>query len=190
MLDETSVKKFDKSGSPRSYFHTRTQPAGAHIICLLKPPLSGGPLKPPLKGEEGRAQRGGGVLRHAEHLFGKSQANSYNPGRTFYEFAYGLKKPQVPTANPSVSAAPSQLSFALSSCTPPCGRLHLLNLSGALLERANISYPPLQIVPIGSPLRGSQWERGMERNKLTCSWDRRRPGPCRPRCRCTSRSSW
>ena len=63
-------------------------------------------------------------------------------------------------------------------------------VDGALLERANISYPPLQIVPIGSPLRGSQWERGMERNKLTCSRDRRRPGPCRPRCRCTSRSSW
>ena len=60
-----------------------------------------------------------------------------------YEFALDFIKLQVPTAKP-LSQAPwaCQLSFALSSCTPPFGRLHLLNLSGALF-----SLPPLGEVP-------------------------------------------
>ena len=35
--------------------------------------------KPPLKGEEGHAQRGGGVSRYAGYDLKKPQANSYKP---------------------------------------------------------------------------------------------------------------
>ena len=47
----------------------------------------------------------------------------------------------APAHRTSQAQGACQLSFALSSCTPPFGRLHLLNLSGALF-----SLPPLGVV--------------------------------------------
>ena len=138
----------------------------------LTAPLAGELLEPPLKGEEGRAQRGGGVCG-AQNTFWEIPGEFVQSRMNILRIRLRLEE--------TAGAYCKPLSQACGLPAP---------LSGALLERANISYPPLQIVPIGSPLRGSQWERGMERNKLTCSRDRRRPGPCRPRCRCTSRSSW